>query len=185
MRRVRQVVGGAAGLLVNRRQHVRLGPPERLEPREERLGLLRVLDDGILRAPRLRLLGAPVQQQQHRPERVLHLRPVPPRHLRRRAGESELQFAPPAIQISDVVYEIAGARGRAVGGECRKRLAPPGENPELRRKDDPREQQQVLRPLSGAKRHHKCKHGSQIMWVERRLAPVVCLTACPAFRSLR
>src|SRR5437868_6298922 len=62
-------------------------------------------------------------------------------------------------RVSDIVQEVARARRRAVGGKGGERLAPAAEIAELRGEDDPREEQQVLRPLSRSQRD---QHGRKI-----------------------
>ena len=49
--------------------------------------------------------------------------------------------------VADVVHQVRGARGGAVGDERCDRLEPAPAVAELRREHDPREEQEVLRPL--------------------------------------
>ena len=58
-------------------------------------------------------------------------------------------------RVADVVDEVARARRRAVRGEGGERLAPAGEVAELRREDDPGEEEQVLRPLPRPQRDER------------------------------
>ena len=52
------------------------------------------------------------------------------------------------LSVAHVVHEVGGARGRAVGDERRRGLDPAQRVPDLRREDEPGEEQQVLRPLA-------------------------------------
>ena len=58
-------------------------------------------------------------------------------------------------RVADVVDEVARARGGAVRGEGGERLAPASWIAELRREDDPGEEEQVLRPLPRAQRDER------------------------------
>src|SRR5439155_9901688 len=61
-------------------------------------------------------------------------------------------------RVPDVVHEVARARRRAVGGEGGERFTPPAEIAELGGEDDPRKEEQVLRPLSWPQRdEHSAK----------------------------
>ena len=62
---------------------------------------------------------------------------------------------PIVLRVTDVVDEVARARGRAVGGERGQGFAPARKVPELRREDDPREEKKVLRPLARAQRDER------------------------------
>src|SRR6266545_1748813 len=57
-----------------------------------------------------------------------------------------------ALRVPHVVDEVGRARRRAVRDEDRNRLEPAVAVAELRREDEPREQQQVLRPLLWSQR---------------------------------
>ena len=50
--------------------------------------------------------------------------------------------------VADIVDEVRGGRCGAVRGEGADRLEPPGRVTELRREEEPGEQEQVLRPLT-------------------------------------
>jgi len=58
------------------------------------------------------------------------------------------------LAVAQVVDQVGSARERAVGAEGRKRLAPADGVAELRREDDPGEDEQVLRPLPRPQRNH-------------------------------
>src|SRR5439155_13182434 len=73
------------------------------------------------------------------------------RELPTRDGTKALQgVSPIVLGVAHVVDEVRGARSRAVGDEGGSRLHPADRVAQLGGKDEPREEEQVLRPLPRA-----------------------------------
>src|SRR5439155_10342210 len=64
------------------------------------------------------------------------------------------------LHVAHVVQEVGRARRRAVAGEYRERIEPAPAVAELRREDDPGEEEQVLRPLTRAQRNERGPNGA-------------------------
>ena len=88
----------------------------------------------------------------------------PWRQLAARDRPGALEWVDAVVgRVTDVVDEVARARGSAIGGQRGERLTPARQVAELCGEDDAREEQQVLRPLPrpqrderGARRLRRC-----------------------------
>ncbi len=87
------------------------------------------------------------RQGEHRERGGQRERVPDPELPARDRAEALDRVQPVRFDVADVVDEVRGARGRAVRDERGEGGAPAAGVAELRREHDPREQQEVLRPL--------------------------------------